>query len=58
VNEETHRENPTLGWRRLARGELRVHAVPGDHTSYIREHVRTTAECLGACLRRAHLRVP
>ena len=53
VNDQWHRQNATLGWDALARGGLRAHVVPGDHTSYIREYVRTTAEALGACLRRA-----
>jgi amino acid adenylation domain-containing protein len=53
VNDQWHRQNATLGWDALARGGLRAHVVPGDHTSYIREHVRATAKALGACLRRA-----
>jgi thioesterase domain-containing protein len=53
VNDQWHRQNATLGWDALARGGLRAHVVPGDHTSYIREHVRATAKTLGACLRRA-----
>ena len=53
VNDQWHRQKATLGWDALARGGLRAHVVPGDHTSYIREHVRATAKALGACLRRA-----
>jgi amino acid adenylation domain-containing protein len=53
VNSRWHGKHATLGWDALARGRLRVHVVPGDHTSYIRRHVRAAAETLGACLRRA-----
>jgi amino acid adenylation domain-containing protein len=53
VNDQWHRQNETLGWDVLARGGLRAHVVPGDHSSYIREHARVTAEALEACLHRA-----
>ena len=53
VNDQWHRQNETLGWDALARGGLRAHVVPGDHSSYIREHARVTAEALEACLHRA-----
>ncbi len=53
VNEQWHRKNATLGWNTLARGELRVHVVPGDHTLYIRKHAKATGEALRACIRRA-----
>jgi surfactin synthase thioesterase subunit len=54
VNDQWHRQHATLGWDARARGGLRAHVVPGDHTSYIREHARATAQALGACLLRAH----
>ena len=53
VSERWHTTNGSLGWDALAGRGLRTHVVPGDHTSYIRQHVRATAETLGACLRRA-----
>jgi acyl carrier protein len=53
ISEHWHRENATLGWHALARGDLRVHVVPGDHAVYIRKHARATGEALGSCLRRA-----
>jgi amino acid adenylation domain-containing protein len=53
VSELWHRKNATLGWDALARGDLRVHVVPGDHTLYIRKHAQATGEALRACLHRA-----
>jgi hypothetical protein len=53
VSERWHRNSGTLGWDALARGGLRAHIVPGDHTSYIRKHARATGETVAACLRRA-----
>jgi len=50
VSEEFYRRNPTLGWHRLALGGIDVHRLPGNHFSYIREHVRAAATQLRACL--------
>jgi hypothetical protein len=33
-------------WRRFVSGELRVVVVPGDHESYLRQRVTTTAQAL------------
>ncbi|MBE9028855.1 hypothetical protein IQ266_03650 [filamentous cyanobacterium LEGE 11480] len=37
-------------WETLATGGVEVHALPGDHTSYIREDFQTTADALRQCL--------
>lgn len=50
ISEEFHRREPTLGWDGLVTGGLEVHAVPGDHTTCIREHVAALAGTLRACL--------
>jgi surfactin synthase thioesterase subunit len=50
VNEAYTRRDPALGWDTLARGGLHIHKVPGNHDTYIREHVEMTAQTLKACL--------
>ncbi len=50
VSEEFYGRNPTLGWQRLVLGGIDVHRVPGNHLTYIREHVRAAAMQLRACL--------
>ena len=51
VSEEYFQRHPTLGWSPFVAGErVHVHRVPGDHESYIREHVRDTALQLQHCL--------
>jgi aspartate racemase len=50
VNEESHRLNPTLGWDAIVAGDLDVHAIPGDHRTYIVDHLDLIADQL-----RAHL---
>jgi amino acid adenylation domain-containing protein len=42
--------DPTAGWANVVRGEIAVHSVPGDHNSYIRDHVKETAMQLKVCL--------
>ena len=44
VNEKFYGRDKTLGWGRLAPKGLEIHKLPGDHDSYIREHVKTTAQ--------------
>ena len=44
VNEKFYGRDKTLGWGRLASKGLEIHKLPGDHDSYIREHVKTTAQ--------------
>lgn len=55
--EQFYQEDPTLGWRELMRNNLRVHMVPGDHDTYLREHVHATAQQLKKCLEQAENRV-
>jgi amino acid adenylation domain-containing protein len=42
--------DPALGWRAVA-AEVVVHAIPGDHTTCLTDHVHVLAERLNACLR-------
>ncbi|MGH7844015.1 MAG: non-ribosomal peptide synthetase, partial [Candidatus Binatia bacterium] len=53
INEEWYRRHRALGWAKLARGGMEVHKVPGDHDTYIREHVREMAAQLKQCLEKA-----
>lgn len=58
VNEEFYSRDPTLGWSRLALGGLDIHKLPGDHDSYIREHVQAAAKKLRECLEKAAMEAP
>jgi amino acid adenylation domain-containing protein len=53
VNEEFYSRDRTLGWGQLAVKGLEIHKLPGDHDSYIREHVQVAAKKLRECLQRA-----
>ncbi|SMH41867.1 non-ribosomal peptide synthetase [Azospirillum agricola] len=48
---ESLRQGVAEGWRPWAGGGLTVHAVPGDHDSYLRDHAAATLERIGTCLR-------
>ncbi len=50
VSEDHYQQDPTRGWNHIAAGGLEIHKLPGDHDSYLGEHVQTTAEELKACL--------
>jgi amino acid adenylation domain-containing protein len=50
VNEEYYSRDRTLGWGQLALKGLEIHKLPGDHDTYIREHVKATAQELSHCL--------
>jgi len=50
ASEGNYEQNPTSGWETLAKQGLEIYKLPGDHTSYIREQVQTTAEQLKVCL--------
>lgn len=50
VNREEFRSDQTLGWDGLAAGGIESHQVPGNHLSYIREHVESSAAQLRVCL--------
>jgi amino acid adenylation domain-containing protein len=46
----------SLGWDKLHRGALAVHAIPGEHLSMVKEpHVRVLAKSLATSLRSAQL---
>ena len=53
LSEDHYQETPTMGWREFALGGFEVYPLPGDHDSYIGEHVSTTAAQLRACLEAA-----
>lgn len=50
VNEEYYTRDRTLGWGKLALKGLEIHKLPGNHHTYIREHVKDTARELRLCL--------
>ncbi len=50
VNEEYYSRDRTLGWGQLALKGLKIHKLPGNHDTYIREHVKATAQELRHCL--------
>ena len=53
INEETYQSSPNLGWEDLIKGGFEVHKLPGDHTSYIRDHVDIAAQKVRECLEKA-----
>jgi hypothetical protein len=55
VHKEPERDgdDPTLGWRGLVGGSIEVHALPGNHTTYIRDHVHVAATQIRASLESA-----
>lgn len=53
VSEKLYRRDPALGWKKLALKGLSIHPVPGDHWSYIRNHVEVAGLKLRECLERA-----
>jgi hypothetical protein len=50
VNEKYYSRDHTLGWGQLALNGLKIHKLPGNHDTYIREHVKVTAQELRHCL--------
>jgi surfactin synthase thioesterase subunit len=56
ASEKLYHEDSTLGWSELAGNNLHTHPVPGDHDSYLREHVYVTAQQLRKCLEEAEIR--
>jgi thioesterase domain-containing protein len=49
-------DKSTLGWSRLANGQVAVHLVPGNHITMMNEpNVRVLADSLGRCLREADM---
>jgi amino acid adenylation domain-containing protein len=53
LSEDVYQSGRALGWRVWVAGGLEIHALPGDHHTYIREHVASAAAQLRACLRQA-----
>ena len=53
VNEEWYQADPTLGWTQLATGGFEVHKIPGNHATYITDHIDVLASALRQCLERA-----
>jgi len=53
VNDAAKQSSPQLGWEDLIKGEIEFYTLPGDHTSYIRDNVRITAEKIKECLEKA-----
>ena len=50
VNERYYSRDRTLGWGQLALKGLEIHKLPGNHNTYIREHIKITAQKLRHCL--------
>lgn len=50
LSEESHARGTFSEWEKLTAQGADVYTVPGDHLSYLREHVDTTAEQLKVCL--------
>jgi hypothetical protein len=50
INEALYRCDMSLGWQDYVLGGLEIHVLRGNHLTYIREHVQSTAERLRACL--------
>ena len=44
--EKLYCEDPTLGWSGLVQNGLHTHQVPGDHDTYLREHVHVMLNSL------------
>jgi endonuclease I len=48
VNEEWYKADPTLGWAASAR--LEIYSIPGNHNTYLRNHIPMVADVLRTCL--------
>jgi amino acid adenylation domain-containing protein len=53
VNEQWYNRNPSLGGNGLATAGVEIHRIPGDHTTYITEHIDIVARQLRECLEKA-----
>jgi len=58
VNAAWYAADPTLGWPKLAVGGLDVRGIPGDHTTYVTEHLDVLGRELRHCLDRAGAEAP
>jgi surfactin synthase thioesterase subunit len=57
ASEKVYQKDPTLGWNGLTQSDLPTGVVPGDHDSYLREHVQVAAKRLRDHLEQAAKRV-
>jgi Thioesterase domain len=53
VNEEWYASDPNLRRADLAAGGVEIHKIPGNHLTYITEHIQVLAKELRECLDRA-----
>lgn len=53
VNKQWFGFDRTFGWAGMASGGVEIHSIPGDHISYMLEHVSLVADELRACLEKA-----
>jgi thioesterase domain-containing protein len=60
VHEESHRDDhrATLGWKDLVVGGIELHLLPGNHVTYIRDHVEAAAHQIRACIDKADAQPP
>jgi len=60
VHEESRRDDhrATLGWKNLVVGGIELHLLPGNHVTYIRDHVEAAAHQIRACVDRADAQPP
>lgn len=56
VNRQWFGFDRTFGWAGMASGGVEIHAIPGDHISYMLEHVPLVATELRACLEKHEAR--
>ena len=52
-SEEFRRGSPVSGWAQWAAGGVEVHALPGDHFTYIRQNAEIATKALRSCLHQA-----
>ena len=53
LSEDLARVGRSLGWEEVVGGGIEVHRLRGNHVTYIRRYVDSTAEILRACLEQA-----
>jgi len=53
VNEEQYKNDPYMGWRKPARGGVKIIKVPGNHLTRITDHAGIMAEKLRECIDKA-----
>jgi surfactin synthase thioesterase subunit len=49
-NENAYAVDPLGGWSNLISGDVHSYRAPGDHETYIREHVQSLAKLVRQCL--------